>query len=68
MAYINRGHYVLLALVRRWRGDKLRALCVVSKKNEEELVCPLLNPIHQRGEGAYKEVISFADQFQNVEH
>ena len=39
-------------------------LCVLCKKqSEEELVCPLSNPIHQRRESAYKEVISLADQF-----
>ena len=37
------------------------------KQSEEELVCPLSNPIPQRGEAAYKEFTSLADQFQNVD-
>ena len=42
--------------------------CAMSKKHsEEELVCPLSNPIPQRGEAAYKEFISLADQFKNVD-
>ena len=58
---------MLLAWLRRWQGDQLGAMCVVSKQGEEEGVCPLSNPINQRVKSAYKEVISLADQFQNVD-
>ena len=56
---------MILACLRRWQGDHLGVQCVVSKTKWKELVGPLSNPIHQRGKGAYKEVISLADQFQN---
>ena len=43
-------------------------LCVLwQKQSEEEFVCSLSNLIHLRGEGAYNEVISLADLFQNVD-
>ena len=42
-------------------------LCVLcQEQNEEQLICPLSNPIQQRGEGAYKEVIDLANQFKYV--
>ena len=57
---------MLLAWLRRWQGEHLGALCVVSKQSEKNtIVCPFSNPIHQLGEGAYKEVISVA-KFQNI--
>ena len=45
----------------------MEALCVMAKQSEEELICSFSNLIHQRGKGAYNEVISLADQFQNVD-
>ena len=47
----------------------LCTFCVVlcQKQSEEELVCPLSNPIPQRDDAAYKEFISLAYQFQNVD-
>ena len=64
-AYINMSPIYFL---RCFGGVTNWELCVLcQKQSEEKLVCLLSNPIPQHGEAAYKEFISLADQFQNVD-
>ena len=43
------------------------SLCVLCQKpTDEELVCPLTNPIISRRERAYREIISIANNFRAI--
>jgi hypothetical protein len=42
-------------------------LCILcQKETEEQLVCPLANPVASRRVGAYKEIINLVSQFRAI--
>ncbi len=50
-----------MAEARKWE------LCVLcQKETEEQLVCPIANPVASRRVGAYKEIINLVSQFRAI--
>lgn len=48
-------------------GTTIWQLCILcQKQTEEELVCPLLNPVTRCREGAYTESTSLIGQFKAI--
>ena len=51
-----------MATITKWQ------LCILcQKESDEELVCPLANPVISRREVAYKEIIAVASQFRAID-
>jgi hypothetical protein len=48
-------------------GTGIWQLCILcQKQTQEELVCPLANPVVSRRDGAYTEIISLVGQFRAI--
>ncbi len=68
-----RGYYILTCIFFSLQVSVMAQTtkcewCVLcQEKTNEELVCPLDNPVGVRGVEAYKDIISFVNQFRDVD-
>lgn len=68
-----RGYYILtciffsLQVIVMAQTTKCELCVLCQEKTNEELVCPLDNPVGVRGAEAYKDIISLVNQFRDID-